>query len=78
MIFWESLQVGSYYIDAAYWVRPEEMNESRPAYVINSTAPGSDVLGSTAAALAASSLVFKASDSNYSAILLDTAEILYQ
>lgn len=70
--------MGSYITDATYWERPEQMNVSRPAYVINATAPGSDLMGSTAAAMAASALVFNASDSSYASRLLTTADTLYQ
>ena len=51
---------------------------SRPAYVLNNTAPGSDVLGTTAAALAASAMVFESTDSSYARRLTDTAEALYR
>lgn len=71
------LQVGNYVIDSQYWGRPENMNMSRPCYVINATAPGSDLLGSTAAALAASAMVFNSSDAAYADKLLQTAEVLY-
>ena len=71
-------QVGSYVIDSGYWVRPEEMNMSRPSYVVNNTSPGSDLLGATAAAMASSAMVFKASNSSYSSQLLQTAQTLYQ
>ena len=65
-------------VDADYWERPEQMNLTRPAFVINSTFPGSDMMGSTAAAMAASAIVFNKTDSSYSSQLLDTADTLYQ
>lgn len=54
------------------------MNMSRPAYVLNNSAPGADVLGTTAAALAASAIVFEATDSSYAERLTDTAVALYR
>ena len=72
------MQVGSYVIDSQYWGRPERMNMSRPSYEINATSPGADLMGATAAALAASSIVFNSSNATYASELLLTAEILYQ
>lgn len=71
------MQVGSFAIDAQSWNRPELMNMSRPVYTVNNTVPASDLLGSSAAALAASALVFKDSDPTYSSQLGETAAILY-
>nr|AMH40359.1 glycoside hydrolase family 9 [Aretaon asperrimus] len=71
-------QVGSGWIDHInYWGRPEDMTEPRPAYMINVTNPGSDLAGETAAALAASYLVFKDVNSTYADILLTHAKQLY-
>ena len=71
-------QVGSFLIDSQTWDRPERMSMSRPVYLVNNTAPGSDVMGSAAAALAASAIVFKDSDPNYSSRLGNVAAILYR
>ena len=54
------------------------MNVTRQAYLINATAPGSDLMGSSAAALAASSMVFSARNSSYATRLRTTADTLYQ
>ncbi|XP_020616929.1 uncharacterized protein LOC110054900 [Orbicella faveolata] len=55
-------QVGDGDIDHAYWGRPEDMpdNMKRPAWKITPQKPGSDLAAETAAALAASSIAFKA------------------
>nr|APF29559.1 endo-beta-1,4-glucanase [Mictyris platycheles] len=44
-------QVGDGYADHAFWGRPEDMTMYRPAYKIDTGAPGSDLAGETAAAL---------------------------
>ena len=50
---------------------------ARPAYKIDASCPGSDLAGETAAAMAASSIVFKPTDATYSSTLLTNAEQLY-
>nr|AMH40365.1 glycoside hydrolase family 9 [Extatosoma tiaratum] len=70
-------QVGSGYIDHQYWVRPEDLTMERPAYMVNVTNPGSDLAAETAAALAASYLVFKDVNATYANILLTHAKQLY-
>jgi len=52
-------QIGDGYKDHEYWGRPEEMTMERPAFSITEDAPGSDLAGETAAALAAGSLYFR-------------------
>lgn len=52
------------------WERAEDMSTPRTAYKLDSSHPGSDLSGETAAALAAASLAFKPYDSTYSQILL--------
>lgn len=52
------------------WERAEDMSTPRTAYKIDSSHPGSDLAGETAAALAAASLAFKPYDSTYSHLLL--------
>jgi endoglucanase len=52
-------QIGDGYDDHAYWGRPEDMTMARPAFKITSSAPGSDLAGETAAALAASAIYFR-------------------
>ena len=56
------------------WERAEDMSTPRTAYKIDSSNPGSDLAGETAAALAASSLAFQPFNSSYSQQLLEHAE----
>jgi len=70
-------QVGQGDVDHAYWGRPEDMTMSRPAYKIDTSRPGSDLAGETAAALAAASIVFKNVDPTYSNNLLTHARQLF-
>jgi len=70
-------QVGNGELDHSYWGRPEDMTMARPGYRITSTAPGSDLAGETAAALAAGYLLFRETDSTYAFRLLDHARRLY-
>ena len=46
------------------------MDTSRTAYYIDAANPGTELAGETAAALAAASIVFKASNPAYSALCL--------
>jgi endoglucanase len=55
------------------WERPEDMDTPRTVYAVSASAPGSDVAGETAAALAAASMVFRAADRAYSRRLLAAA-----
>ena len=52
-------QIGEGQADHSYWGRPEDMTMNRPAWFINSSAPGSELAGETAAALAAASIFYK-------------------
>nr|AIT11911.1 endo-beta-1,4-glucanase [Parasesarma erythrodactyla] len=70
-------QVGDGDTDHAFWGRPEDMTMWRPSYKIDAGAPGSDLAGETAAALAAASIVFQNSDASYSATLLSHARELF-
>ena len=49
-------QVGDGYADHGVWTRPEDLNMARPSF---SMTCGSDLAGETAAALAASSVVYR-------------------
>ncbi|KAL8459136.1 hypothetical protein ACS0TY_036561 [Phlomoides rotata] len=71
------IQVGSPKADHSCWERPEGMKEDRPLTQVNTSFPGTDVAAETAAALASASLVFKASDSSYSASLVKHAKQLF-
>jgi len=70
-------QVGQGSVDHAYWGRPEDMTMQRPSYKIDTSRPGSDLAGETAAALAAASIVFKNVDPTYSNNLLTHAKQLF-
>lgn len=54
------------------------MDTSRTAYAVDAPNPASDVAGETAAALAASSMAFRASDPAYSETLLRNAAKAFQ
>ncbi|DBB16038.1 hypothetical protein WJX82_000557 [Trebouxia sp. C0006] len=71
------VQVGNYALDLVDLNSPEDMTQARPVYIVNATSPGSDLVGASAAALAAAAVVFNASDHTYSTQLLATAESLY-
>lgn len=73
--FWG--QVGNGGVDHAWWGSAEVMQMPRPAYKIDAQNPGSDLAAETAAAMAATSLVFQADDPAYSAELLAHAIQLY-
>ena len=70
-------QVGDGNEDHRWWGPAEVMQMERPAYRVDTGCPGSDVAGETAAALAASSLVFAEDDPAYAATLVRHAEQLY-
>ncbi|KAF8062818.1 hypothetical protein N665_1195s0005 [Sinapis alba] len=70
--------VGDPKADHACWERPEDMDTPRTVYSVSSSSPGSDVAAETAAALAASSMVFRGVDSEYSRLLLETAKSVMQ
>ena len=67
-------QVGDPNADHNCWQRPEDMDTPRTLYAVTQNAPGSEVSAEIAAALAASSLVFKAfGDKVYAKVLLKRA-----
>jgi endoglucanase len=70
-------QVGNGGTDHAWWGSAEVMAMTRPAYKIDATKPGSDLAAETAAAMAASSILFKTDDPAYSATLINHAIQLY-
>ncbi|XP_057967828.1 endoglucanase 1-like [Malania oleifera] len=71
------VQVGDPNMDHKCWERPEDMDTPRNVYKVDTRNPGSDVAAETAAALAAASIVFKDSDTSYSAKLLQTAKTVF-
>ncbi|RLN05498.1 hypothetical protein C2845_PM13G12990 [Panicum miliaceum] len=71
-------EVGDGDTDHYCWQRPEDMTTSRQAYKVDRENPGSDLVGETAAALAAASIVFRRSNPHYSHLLLHHAEKLFE
>nr|AMH40388.1 glycoside hydrolase family 9 [Sipyloidea sipylus] len=69
-------QVGQGQLDHDFWTQPEDMTEERTPYKITATSPGSDLAAETAAAMAASYMVFKSVNATYATILLTHAEQL--
>ncbi|KAL8141473.1 hypothetical protein V2J09_014505 [Rumex salicifolius] len=70
--------VGDPISDHDCWERPEDMDTSRYAYMVNRTAPGSDLAAEIAAALAAASLVLKDSRRGYAANLAKRAAEVFE
>lgn len=70
------VQVGEPYGDHNCWERPEDMDTQRTPYAVSKSFPGSEVSAEIAATLAASSIVFRASDPAYSARLLKRARMV--
>ncbi|MFL6112561.1 MAG: glycoside hydrolase family 9 protein, partial [Catenulispora sp.] len=71
-------QVGDGSSDHSFWGAAEVNPEPRPSYAVTESCPGSDLVGQSAAALAASSIVFKTDDPAYSATLVAQAKSLYE
>jgi len=72
------VQVGDPVIDHQCWVRPENMQTSRPVLKIDESTPGTEIAAETSAAMAASSIVFRGIDHKYSRLLLNKAKLLFQ
>ncbi len=73
-------QVGSGGPDHSWWGSAEviEYEMARPSHKIDTSCPGTDLAGETAAAMAASSILFRnAGDTAYADLLLGKAEKLY-
>uniref|UniRef100_A0A2N9HQH5 Endoglucanase n=1 Tax=Fagus sylvatica TaxID=28930 RepID=A0A2N9HQH5_FAGSY len=71
-------EVGDGVTDHYCWQRPEDMTTSRHAYKVDANNPGSDVVGETAAAMAAASIVFRETNPYYTHLLLHHAEQLFE
>ncbi|KAE8778434.1 Endoglucanase 21 [Hordeum vulgare] len=71
-------EVGDGDTDHYCWQRPEDMTTSRQAYKVDRDNPGSDLVGETAAALAAASMVFRRTNPHYAQVLLHHAEQLFE
>src|SRR5258705_1370057 len=70
-------EVGDPNVDHQLWASAEVQTYQRKTYVIAATCGGSDLAASAAAAFAASSIVFRASDPTYANTLLTHARQLY-
>ncbi|MFG1868326.1 glycoside hydrolase family 9 protein [Micromonospora arborensis] len=70
-------QVGKGDDDHKWWGPAEVMAMARPAYKIDASCGGADLAGETAAAMAASSMVFRPTDATYADKLLGHARQLY-
>lgn len=70
-------QVGKGDDDHKWWGPAEVMPMARPAYKIDASCGGSELAAETAAAMAASSLVFRPTDAAYADKLLTHAKQLY-
>jgi endoglucanase len=70
-------QIGAGGTDHSWWGPAEVMQMARPAARITTSCPGSDLAGETAAAMAASSMVFRPTDPGYADTLLMHARQLY-
>ncbi|KAK3009825.1 hypothetical protein RJ639_013950 [Escallonia herrerae] len=70
-------QVGEPNSDHSCWERPEDMDTPRISYAVTEKSPGSEVSAEIAAALAASSIVFKSFDRGYSRLLLQRASKVF-
>lgn len=70
-------QIGIGMVDHKWWGAPEVFPNPRPSFKIDSQNPGSDLASEVAASLAASSLLFRATDASYADNLLKHAKELY-
>lgn len=71
------VQVGDPTKDHKCWMRPEDGNLVRPSLKLDPTTPGSEVAAETAAAMAAASMVFRATDVAYADLLVTHAKQLF-
>lgn len=62
--------------DHQCWVRPENMETPRTLYKIDENTPGTEIAAETAAAMAASSIVFRSQNRTYSRRLLNKAKLV--
>ena len=69
-------QVGTGVDDHRTWGRPEDITNPYRVYELTPAAPGADVAGAVAAALAASAVVFK-SDATYAARCIESAKRVF-
>jgi endoglucanase len=69
--------MGNYTTDQLFWGRPEDITMKRPYYGVPSGAGASDISGALAAALAATSLVWRGKDPVFAQQLMTKAYYLY-
>ncbi|XP_070565078.1 uncharacterized protein [Ptychodera flava] len=72
------VHIGNVQADHGYWGPAETMTMDRPAYPVNASHPGSDVVAGTAAAMAAMSIAFRDHDKSYSDLLLAESRSLWR
>ncbi|XP_062157543.1 endoglucanase 16 [Alnus glutinosa] len=72
------VQVGDPVQDHQCWIRPENMQTPRTVLRIDENTPGTEIAAETAAAMAASSIVFRGTDHPYSRRLLNKAKLLFK
>lgn len=71
-------QVGDGNADHSWWGASEVMQMDRPSFKVDTSSPGSTVVGEAAAALAACAAVYKDVDAEYSELCLSHAKSLYE
>ncbi len=71
-------QVGDGNADHSWWGPCEVMQMNRPSFKVDTSNPGSAVVGEAAAALAACAAVYKDVDADYSELCLSHAKSLYE
>ncbi|KAG5147588.1 hypothetical protein JHK82_014469 [Glycine max] len=72
------VEVGDPEDDHHCWAPPENMKTKRSVKMITSDTPGTEIAAETAAAMAASSIVFRPKDRKYARRLLNRAKLLFQ
>ncbi|XP_010503056.1 PREDICTED: endoglucanase 16-like [Camelina sativa] len=72
------VQVGDPNADHQCWARPENMQTPRTILEISDKVPGTEIAAETAAAFAASSIVFRHVDHKYARQLLNKAKLLFK
>jgi len=70
-------QIGIGMIDHKWWGAPEVFPNERPSYKIDAENPGSELAAEAAAALASSSMLFRATDAAYADLCLKHARELF-
>ncbi|XP_052210176.1 endoglucanase 16 isoform X2 [Diospyros lotus] len=72
------VEVGNPAQDHECWMSPEHMQTPRTVLQIDENTPGTEIAAETTAALAASSIVFRKTDRDYSRQLLNKAKSLFE